>query len=452
MYPTLFEKIIYPAFHKIKGWDINSIMSEVEKHFDAPVSKKIEDQEKKLFHILEHCYHHVPYYKKIFMNRGISRKKLISRFTDIPPLTKDIIRTNTKLLLQTNGSGKLIPNSTSGSTGEKMIFFQDRESDYQRKAIKMVSLMRMGIRLGERGALLWGAPMDEQKRRSLYGRMHGFMTRELFLSSYYLSENILQKYFEQLQSFRPKYLISYPSPLEELARYIKRNQLVLNTLKVIVTSAEALFPDQRKLIEDAFQCPLLDRYGCREFGDIAQQFRRTGNYLLFTNRVLLEILDDDLCPVPVGGEGKVHITDLDNMGMPLVRYDIGDLAQWGGQGNDEEANWITLQSFKGRTLDCIRTPFDKVIGGTFWTILFRQRPGIRKFQVYQENLETIEIRYIPEENDITEEDKKIFMKKIKEVCGPVEVLFKRRKEIELTTSGKRKIIVSKLSMEDLNNG
>jgi phenylacetate-CoA ligase len=452
MYPALFEKLVYPAYHRIRGWDINSIMKDVEDHFEAPLSKKLELQEEKLFRILEHCHQNVPYYRNLFSQRGITRNTLIKKFSDIPPLTKEIIRNNTNLLLQTDGRGKLIPNSTSGSTGEKLSFFQDVDSDYQRKAIKMVSLKRMGIRIGDKGALLWGAPMDQKKRKSLRGRMHRIITRHLFLSSYFLSEEVLAEYYRRLQSYRPTYLVSYPSPLDELAGYLRRNSIHLDSVKVVVTSAEALFPEQRRRIEDAFQCPLLDRYGCREFGDIAQQFQSSGNYLQFTNRVLLEILDEDLRPVPTGKEGRVYVTDLDNMGMPFIRYDIGDLSQWGGQGNGEESKWVTLRSFLGRTLECIRTRHDTVVGGTFWTILFRQRPGIRQFQVYQENLETIEIRYIPEDNDITEDDKIFFMKKIREVCGPVEVVFKKRKEIELTTSGKRKIIVSKLSMENQNNG
>ena len=44
---------------------------------------------------------------------------------------------------------------------------------------------------------------------------------------------------------------------------------------------------------------------------------------------ILEIVDDDLKPCPVGVAWRVLVTNLHSHAMPMIRYDIGDAAQWG---------------------------------------------------------------------------------------------------------------------------
>jgi phenylacetate-CoA ligase len=46
-----------------------------------------------------------------------------------------------------------------------------------------------------------------------------------------------------------------------------------------------------------------------------------------SERLLVEIVDDNGAPCPPGATGRVVITDLHNFATPLLRYEIGDLAE-----------------------------------------------------------------------------------------------------------------------------
>ena len=111
------------------------------------------------------------------------------------------------------------------------------------------------------------------------------------------------------------------------------------------------------------------------------------------------------------------MTDLENYGMPMIRYRIGDLARWAQEdtrGRDRYSFPI-LQSVDGRTLDIVQAPNGNRIGGTYWTILLRNRPGIKKFQVIQDTPDAIRILYVREQGASPDFD--YYREQIAERCG-----------------------------------
>lgn len=401
----------------------------------------------KLKKLLIYAYKNVPYYR-----RFIGKNKLLpdtlgkyDNFRKLPILSKDIIRENMDELVSTNLSGnRLYKNSTSGSTGDNLFFYTDKRSIIHRKALKIVNQEWMDFHLGERTVSLWGAPMDLSKARSLRGRIHGFVTKNLLLSSYDLSPEIMDMYIRHIKKFKPKLFVSYPGPLEVFAGYIKEEGISFPTIKSIITSAEQLFNHQRTLFEDVFKAEVFNRYGCREVGDIAQECSHHCGLHVNANRVFVEILDDYDNPAPPGVIGELYITDLDNYGMPMIRYQIGDRASWSekiecscGRG------FPILAEIEGRSMDVIKTPSNKKLGGTFWTILLKTRPGIKQFQILQEDINGIIIYYLPDKT-FDKQSLKYFEQKIKKKCGDdFNVTFIQKDKISKTTSGKNRFIISK---------
>ena len=95
-----------------------------------PLKRLKELQMQKLELILKHVYANVPYYKLIFDERGLKPKD-IQDFDDLkklPVLNKKDIRNNFEDMIAQNYM-KFNPslNHTSGSTGEPLSYYIDKE-------------------------------------------------------------------------------------------------------------------------------------------------------------------------------------------------------------------------------------------------------------------------------------------------------------------------------------
>ncbi len=443
----LFRHVVFPAYHALKRTTVPQNIKELCRNQWLGPKQLTELQRTKLKSILAYSYRFVPFYQNRLASIGYSNCGSwdYNDFLKIPLLTKKDINKNLILLIsKSHNLNELISNSTSGSTGTKLKFFHDYRSAYYRKAVEVRNQEWLGINLGDRSARLWGAPMDLGAAQSFRGRLHSWLNNILFLSSYNLTETSLAKYTAKLLRFKPKLLISYPGPVTILSEYLLRTNQTIPSIKAIICSAETLYPWQRNIIESAFNSPVCNRYGCREFGDIAQECACHSGLHIHSDRVFLEILDDNGNPVGPNETGNVVITDLDNHGMPFIRYLIGDRASF-KEGQCECGRSLPLlDKIEGRTLDIVKAPNGNNIGGTFWTLLFRSRPGIASFQVIQENLQGITINYIPQ-TDASKIDFEHYRKSIKEKCGAdFCIRFVKVDEIPKTPAGKTRFVVSRI--------
>ena len=64
--------------------------------------------------------------------------------------------------------------------------------------------------------------------------------------------------------------------------------------------------------------------------------------------------------------GEVFITDLNNYVTPMIRYQIGDLAEHSSLKAENSINFNTLGKIQGRTRAIIVCDDDKWVPGTFF--------------------------------------------------------------------------------------
>lgn len=452
----LFRNIAYPMWHGVKGDGINRAIKELKRNQWLPSPDLLALQQRKLASLLNFAGKHTPYYREFLHDSGTKSECAIPMedFQKIPVLTKSIVRRNDKAMVsETIAANGLLSNSTSGSTGEVFHFYTDQRSNAFRNASVIRSDSYTGWRVGDRVVRLWGAPIDEKLTVSLRGKLHGWVTGNKFLSSFDLSTRRMDEFIKAIQTFRPTLLVAYPGPLAEFAMHCRERRVTFPTLKAIVSSAESLWDHQREAIEDAFTVKVFDRYGSREVGQIASECEAHDGLHISTDRVLIEVVDDEAKSCGPGEEGRILVTDLDNYGMPLIRYDIGDrgvlaedLVCSCGRGLPK------IQTIEGRTLDVVRTSDGRSIGGTFWTLLLRSRDGFSHFQVIQHTVHGVDINYVKGAN-FDDDALSYFTEKIREHCGDdFGVSFEEKKSIGLTGSGKRRIIISHILSGDNNRG
>ena len=443
-------KIIFQTYHQLRGTNVYTKLKELRNTQWLSIKEIEELQHKKLVALLQHAYKNVPFYRKRFKEVGLKFSDLEKKevLKDIPFLTKKDINENLMDILAINIKKKqLIPNSTSGSTGESLYFYTDMNSWAWIRATEIRNKEWLNVFLGDKIIKLWGALIDIKKANSLRNRIHRWFNNYIILSSYELSNSSMEQYVKIINRFKPILLVSYPGPLTEFSKFLIQNKINIASIKAIISSAETLYQWQKDIIEEAFHCPVYNRYGCREFGDIAQECLFREGLHINAERLIVEIIDDDFKVCKPNDIGEIIITDLDNYGMPFIRYKIGDLGAFSDKSCKCGRGLPLLKTIEGRTLDVIKTPEGNRLGGTFWSILFKSKPGIKSFQVIQEDINGIVVKYVKEENykDIPKE---YFIKKIKEKCGrDFEIDFIEVREIPKTKSGKTRFIVSKLKNE-----
>lgn len=143
-----------------------------------------------------------------------------------------------------------------------------------------------------------------------------------------------------LRRERPDYLIAYAQTLEHLA-FAARGECVVPGLKGALAISEQLTPAMRTLAEQRFVAPVHQNYGLNEIGLVAARCE-AGRYHVHSEHCLVEIVDEAGNACAPGQTGRLIVTSLTNVAMPLIRYDSGDLAEAVG---GECACGRTLPSF-----------------------------------------------------------------------------------------------------------
>ena len=406
-------------------------------------------QEEKLTNMLIHCMRNVPYYRRIFEVRNIQSKDLkkICILNRLPLLDKITIRDNFNQLQSENiPQWRVKKNSTSGSTGESLIFNVDVASASTRMAATFRNYDWCKVSPFAKQTTLWGARFDEPDTKSFADKLRAWTRPNLFLSSYKMTESQMGDYAKLLRGYQPQLLTSYPSPLEHFAYFCERCNVQIPSLGAIICSAEQLTEIQRELFEKVFRVPVFNRYGSREFGNVAHECEHHNGLHINIERVIIEVLREDGSECKPGEIGELVITDLDNEVMPFIRYRIGDMGSWSEKECPCGRGLPLLEKIEGRVFDLIHTPSGNSISGTFWTLLLRHiSQDIVAFQVRQESIDRVEILLQTSCEKLPEELERTLLYKIADEAPDLEVHIKYVNEIPLTKSGKRRFVISNIA-------
>lgn len=121
--------------------------------------------------------------------------------------------------------------------------------------------------------------------------------------------------------------------------------------RVVGTGGQVLSEMDRASIADAFGTLPLDLYGSVEVGSIAWQCGAADLYHVDHDSVIVEVVDSEGDPVPVGVAGSVVVTTLQNPHMPFLRYRLGDWASVAIRPCRCGWNGPAIQAIEGREMD-----------------------------------------------------------------------------------------------------
>ena len=358
-------------------------------------------QQEKLQRLVDYAYQYVPHYRQSFDRVGFKPSALHQNpgsFQKIPIITKQQIRANTNEFITTDPALRktLLRNSTSGSSGEPFIFWQD----YNYKDYFMADLLRhltwCGWSLGEPHAYLWGQSLEKSPLHRLRALSMDFTYNRFTANAYILTAEKLEALVKKIRRYQPRLLFGYPSSLYVFAQFIQEKRLGDIRFEAIYSSGEILYPQQRHLIEETFGCKVFDRYSTLEAGGIACECdQHTGLHISIEN-CYVEILRDGV-PVEDGQPGEMVVTNLNNYGFPLIRYRLADIVTKSSRRHCPCGRQSPmLESVQGRAVDMFRTADGRTVWGDFDSTIFEVE-GIQQFQIVQKSPELLIIRIVKDD-------------------------------------------------------
>jgi len=278
-------------------------------------------QNRKARSIVRHAFQNVPFYRKKWKEAGVRLEdiKTVEDLDKLPIVTRKEILQNLDFLIAENLKrwyyvGDFVKRATSGTTGNPLeMVFDKRCWDYY-DAVYLRALMAAGYNPRKPLVYYW----HEKFKPTLYNRL-GFMNKIFIKSS--LSED---EQLNILQRLNTEYIYYFGGILFSIAK--KMNYLGIEIKpKVLITHAEVLSKRMRSVIEKAFNTEVFDQYGTTEFDRLGWECDLHTGYHVDADSIHLQILKDNE-QVSAGEKGSVVITGFSNFLLPLIRYDIGDLA------------------------------------------------------------------------------------------------------------------------------
>lgn len=405
----------------------------------------------KLKQIVKYSYENVPYYKDLFDKFEIKPEdiKNFDDFYKIPFLTRDIIRKNTNNLKSKNvPEVRFRYTATSGSTGKPLVLFVDKIK-YPINAFAYYGTLinRAGCKIFDKSISLTGVMANPSTKKGKFWK-YKMLSRKMHMSLLHLNKENIPNYIEKIRKFKPRYILTYPSAIIEIARYIKENQIKpIPNLKVIISTGETLYDWQKKIIEESFQCRVFEFYGHSESTAMATSCEKNNFLHFFPEYGFVELIDKDGNHVKKeNGKGEIVTTGFMHNLFPLIRYKTGDIGMLSNEKCSCGRNCLILKKIEGKwqqeyifSKDNVSVPFTSLY------INFKIFKNVEQFQFYQEEKGIIILRILKRETYSKEDTENIRQELSKLLGSGFELKINFVDEVPKTAAGKYSYLIQKLS-------
>jgi len=438
---------LYPLGEAFLGTRMLKYLEQLEQTQWWSPEQFRELQNTKLRALVKYAYENVPYYQRLFTERGLTDNDIqtVDDLQKLPVLTKDIIRRNFSDLKATDRQKRRpFLNATSGSTGEPLKYYIDMEVTSINWAGTFRGWEWAGYKPGDKRATLAGSSLVPDSSPSLVKRLRWLGERDRPFSAVHMDDKRMALYAEKIAAYKPRFLRGYPSAIYTFASYFQKTNDTTIRPAAIFTTAEMLLPQYREVIEKQFGCRVFDQYSCYDGGAQAMECSEHSGFHISAEKVIMEFVDEDKKPAPSGCSGEILATDLHNYTMPLIRYAVGDKGTLSARQCPCGRGLPLMESLEGRTTDLIVFSNGVTLLGPALTLVFKDC-HIKQYQVIQEAKDKLVIKVIKAEY-YSDKDTEYFLGVIRAHAGEgidIEVQFVD--EIPLTKAGKWKFIISHVS-------
>lgn len=236
-------------------------------------------------------------------------------------------------------------------------------------------------------------------------------------------------------------LRAYGSTYDFLVKYIESGKVNLDdlkTLKVCISSAEALNPAVRDRMMELTGVPIVEAYADEEAGSMAHQRIGDTNYYLNNTCYKFEWLKlDSDEPAEYGELARIVLTDFYNYAFPMIRYDTGDTAVF-APGNEASYGWPYISKLYGRMMDTVYNTKGEPMHPMNFGRTLKNFKTILQWQFIQKD----EKEYCVKLQLANESELEQIVEEVHKIVGEDAVVnIEKVDEIPVLTSGKRKPVI-----------
>ena len=376
-------------------------------------------QFKSLIKTLRFAYDEIPFYRDRFNALKLTPKDIRNwnDFEQFPFTSKSEIR-NRKVsdFLSLHNFRNAWKSQTTGSSGIPITIYRNSETDALAKALMQYGFYRVGVRPYDRFAQLMAFLSEKPNPPGLVAKLG---LKRFYGINLRLSD---QEILNQLNYIKPHILYSFPSALFRLAEFMEHTGFQCHP-KILISQGEVLPEPWRNKIESVFGVPLYHTYGSTEFPRIGFECKNKNGYRLLPQAAIVEIIDEKSRSLPLGEEGEIVLTHLNNYLMPFIRYRIGDHGMLSKRSCSCGIRYPLLEQVTGRMDDYLVLPSGQRVSAR--AVTHMQFDGILQYKIVQKSPELIEVLVIPS-SAFNEETKNKITKVLSAGC------FKEKVQIQIT--------------------
>lgn len=255
------------------------------------------------------------YYRRLFEDKKffINNDGWESDFDKLPVLSRSQLISERDIILcdkyKYMNRKNLIYERTSGSTGHYVdVYWDPKDFLLSTKCLWKKRKAWYGISATDKYCTFFTASNSSERVQTERNVM--------LFSSHYMSDENLDEYYKNMKAFEPKWLMLTPSMAMILLEFCQKRKLRLpESIIYIELFGENVSDTVYELIKNTFERATSVMYGAKEVNGIA----------LSCPNGKLHVLDDNV--YVENYNGKLLLTSLCNLAFPIVRYDIGDLAE-----------------------------------------------------------------------------------------------------------------------------
>lgn len=199
-----------------------------------------------------------------------------------------------------------------------------------------------------------------------------------------LRDGELGRMAAEIADWQPQFLDVDPVHGARFALYCEQRGIRFPSLRFVLASYEFVSVVHRRILARVFGVPVFNLYGSTETGHLLME-NPAGEMKPSYDTAYLEVVAPD-----ANGIGKLIVTTLSNEYMPLLRYEIGDLAE------RNERSYGTDYVVHGRARDALLRSDGQSV--TTWQVdqCFAELSGLAHYQLRQSPGGECHLRYVPE--------------------------------------------------------
>lgn len=429
--------IILPIAETIKGTCAYKWLRTIKQMQSWAPEQIVEWQERHLQSFIQHAYEHTQYYRRVMDERGLTPEDIQTAedLKKLPIMTKQIANAHFNEIVPDNlSSFKYRKGKTGGTTGEPMYYYCDEDTWGYVTAAKIFYWSKVGYQYGDPFVAMGSASLFA-KKPTLVRRIYDHIRNEIPMNTVNLTDELCAKYVETIRKKNIRYIYGYAASIYLFTKYVKTHNIDLTQVRAVYTTSENLTDEYRELIEQTYNCRVVDCYGARDAGITAYE-TKYHHYEVGYN-VIAEIIN----PIEAN-TGTLLTTNFLNYSFPLIRYQFGDEVELETKRIGYVYNGQLIKRILGRTSDVMRLENGHNMTATGFSMIMKEF-DIVAFSFNKTGINEVILTVQPMEGKYNNEQEKEIMRTIRLYIGDdAKLMIEYVDKFETLANGKRRYFMN----------